>query len=80
METSYRLNGGMSDSNISLNDKPKIKKRTLIYIVAGLLAIMLIMLILLLAASALIIYIFWMGFVEFSTSSLQQSVATLQTA
>jgi peptidoglycan hydrolase CwlO-like protein len=78
METSYRLNGGMSDSNISLDDKPKIKKRTLIYVVAGLLAIILIMLVLLLAASALVIYIFWIGFVEFPTSSLQQSAVTPQ--
>jgi prophage DNA circulation protein len=68
----------MSDSNISLDDKPKIKKRTLIYVVVGLLAIMLITLVLLLAASALVVYIFWIGFVEFPTSSLQQSAVTSQ--
>ena len=78
MERSYRLNGGMSDSNISLDDKPKTKKKTLIYVIAGLLAIMLIMLVLLLASSALVVYIFWIGFVEFPSSSLQQSAVTPQ--
>ena len=78
MQRSYRLNGGMSDSNISLDDKPKIKKRTLIYVVAGLLTIMLIMLVLLLASSALVVYIFWIGFVQLSSSSLQQSAVTPQ--
>ena len=78
MERSYRLNGGMSGSNISLDDKPKIKKRTLICVIVGLLAIMLIMLTLLLATTALVIYIFWVGFVEFPGSSLQQSSVTIQ--
>ena len=78
MERSYRLNGGMSNSNISLDEKPKIKKKTLCYVVAGLLAILLIMLVLLLASTGLVIYIFWQGFVEFPTSSLQQSAATPQ--
>ena len=78
MERSYRLNGGMSDSNISLDDKPKIKKRILLYVVAGLLAILLIILALLLASTGLVIFIFWKGFVEFPTSSLQQSTVTTQ--
>ena len=78
MERSYRLNGGMSDSNISLDEKPKIKKRTLLYVIAGLLAILLIILTLLLASTGLVIFIFWKGFVEFPTSSLQQSTVTTQ--
>ena len=78
MQRSYKLNGGMSESNISLDEKPKVKKRTVCWVVMGVLAILLILLVLLLASIALTIFIFWKGFVEVPASSPDQSISPQQ--
>ena len=78
MQRSYNLNGGMSDSDISLDEKQKSKKRTMCYIVAGMLSILLIMLIILLATTAMVIFIFWKGFLEFPTPSSDQPIGPEQ--
>ena len=78
MQNSYRMSKGMSNNELFLDEKSVLKKKRMIYVLAGLIAILVLLLIMVIGAIVAIAFLYWRTGIAFIAPSLDEAVSAQQ--